>query len=83
MPPPNKNVLARVEHLRQQDTWLEPMDLLIVSHALADPDSNYLFTTDKELLKSSTIKDFGENLRGGGKRNSELKIIDSLWRSYF
>ena len=53
-------------------------DLLIVSQALADPDSQMLLTADDRLVRSEEIECKDAELHGCGKRRSRLRLTDRL-----
>lgn len=79
IPPPNEEVFNCIQELRNQKVSLDPTDLVIVAHALADPDSKFLFTTDKKMIESDIITVIEKKMRQfDNKRNIELEIKDSL-----
>lgn len=74
LPPLEKEALCYAHVLSNRDSNLDITDLLIISQALQDRDSKYLFTSDSKLLRSKTIKEFECEIRKEGKRNKILKI---------
>ncbi len=72
MPPASRKICELAVELLKGDDRIDSCDAIIVSHALLDPDSQYLLTTDTEIRDSSYIQNKIEELR------SNLKIVDSL-----
>lgn len=59
-----------------KDAYLDATDIMIVSHALSDPDSKFFFTPDIKLLDNQVIKETEKKLREDGRRNVKLTILD-------
>ena len=76
-PPPNKSFQIMAE-LLNVDNRLVGVDVVILAHALADPDSKFLFTKDRVLVKNQNICDYELLLRHNGKRNTRLNITTYL-----
>ena len=64
--------------LQGVDERLTPNDAMILSEALADPDSKFFFTNDSDMLVSLKIKEYESELFESGSRNTRLKIRDFL-----
>ena len=78
MPPPNKKSIEIAMELKNRDSNLDMTDLLILSQALIDRESQRFLTTDKKLLDSDVIKQKEEELRDSNDRVKRLKIVDGL-----
>lgn len=73
-----QQVFECAQKLQLKDSYLEDTDSLILAHALIDPDSDRLITSDQILIDSTAITEFEQDMRDGGQRNTELRIVDSL-----
>ena len=78
MPPPSPESFEIAHDLKHRDGSLDITDLLIVSQALADPDSERLLTADDNLVRSKEIKCKEAELYGCDKRRSRLRLTDRL-----
>ena len=78
LPPPQRNSLSIMAELSKEDEMLDITDVVILAHALADPDSKFFFTMDQKLIYGVKIKEYERRLRDNEKRNTELKIADRL-----
>ena len=78
MPPPSPESFEIAHDLKHCDGSLDITDLLIVSQALADPDSQLLLTADGKLVHSMAIKCKDAELYGCDKRRSGLRLADRL-----
>ena len=78
MPPPQGAVLEIARCLRNVDSYLYMTDVLIISHALADPNSKFFFTPDSKLTQNPELKELENLLRIDNKRETELKISGGL-----
>ena len=78
MPPPQGAVLEIARCLRNVDSYLYMTDVLIISHALADPNSKFFFTPDSKLTQNHKILECEKRLRDDNKRETELRISDGL-----
>ena len=78
LPPPSPESFEIAYELKHRDGSLDVTDLLIVSQALADPDSQMLLTADNRLVRSREIKRKDAELHGCGKRRSRLRLTDRL-----
>ena len=76
VPPINASVFSIMNKLRQVDEMLDPTDIMIVSHALADRDSKFFLTTDSKLLGNYKIAELERGLHEDGERETKLKIQD-------
>lgn len=76
-PPPNKSFHI-MDELLHVDDRLTGVDVEILAIALADPDSKFLFTPDRILVKNENICNYELLLRQNGKRNTKLKILERL-----
>lgn len=76
--PPQGEALEIMRHLRAADTYLDVTDIMIVSHALADPRSKFFFTPDSTLTQNHRLHEYEKRLREDAKRETELKISDGL-----
>lgn len=61
-----------------RDSYVRGTDALVVAHALVEPDSNRLITSDANLIESSVITCIEKEMRDCGLRTTELRIVDSL-----
>jgi predicted nucleic acid-binding protein len=78
MPPPSIEVFEYVEKIRNVDSEIKDMDLLITAHAMADPYSTRLLTGDKILLNSNALRTMESELRENNTRKVELRITDGI-----
>lgn len=78
MPPVSKEVCTLASELSSEETWIDPCDIIIISHALLDPNSRYLLTTDKAIHGSLVILKKMNELKSSGIRNYDLEITDSV-----
>lgn len=76
--PPQGEALEIMRHLRAADQHLDTTDIMIVSHALADPKSRFFFTTDSKLIGNLAISEHDADLRNSQKREAELTIKDGF-----
>lgn len=74
----SRDAPRHMSYLQENDVWLDPNDMLIVSQVLADPDSKFFFTADGKIRRSIAIRDYESRLRDAGDRNTKLKIRESL-----
>ncbi len=77
MKPPPKEAFD-IMTLLSSKTDLDPTDTMIVSHALADPNSKFFFTSDSKLIGNQVIEDIEKELRDNDKRSVEMIIQDSI-----
>ena len=77
LPPSNKSFRMAVE-LTRVDDRLVGVDVELLSIALADSDSKFLFTPDSMLAENRNVCDYELRLRHGGERNTQLKILTRL-----
>ena len=77
MKPPPKEAFD-IMMLLSSKTDLGPTDTMIVSHALADPNSKFFFTSDSKLIGNQVIEDIEKELRDNDKRSVEMIIQDSI-----
>ena len=78
LPSPTILSLQYAQEMKNEDSNLRETDLLIVSQALVDPESQRLLTADRDLLDSMVITNKEQELRDSGNRNQVLKIVDGL-----
>ena len=78
MPPPSNRAFHIAAELARVDNRLAGVDTEILSIALADPDSKFLFTPDRILVRNENICDYELRLRQNGERNTKLKILARL-----
>jgi hypothetical protein len=71
-PTPQKENYELAKKLMETDDRLEPHDALIVSHALLDPNTTWLLTTDTVLHNNRIIEKEKTN------RNNRFKILDRI-----
>lgn len=76
--PPVGDVFSIMAKIRQADEILDVMDIMIVSHALADRHSKFFFTNDGNLLGNREIIKLERDLKQQGKRETDLKIQDGF-----
>lgn len=77
--PPQKDMAFEIMHyLSVADPRLDTTDIIILSHALADPCSKFFFTPDSKLVQNLKISEYEKKLRKEGKRATDLKISDAL-----
>lgn len=62
--------------LHQKDRRLAATDIMMVAHALSDPQSKFLFTPDSKLVGNPNIIELENELRNNDKRNEQLYIKD-------
>lgn len=72
------NVPRIMLDIQRLDERLMPNDAMILSEVLADPDSKFFFTNDRDILMSLKIKQYERDLFESGSRNTRLKIRGSL-----
>jgi len=78
MPPISMLIVNQANELKQKDGNLKDTDAIIASHALLDPQSQRLLTSDTDLLNSRVVIQVEEELRGSGIRRQKLKVVDGL-----
>lgn len=78
MPPVSKEVCTLALELLSEETWIDPCDIIIISHALLDPNSRYLLTTDENIHRSLVILNKMNELKSSGRRTYDLEITDSI-----
>lgn len=78
MTPPSNKSFRMAAELTRADSRLAGVDVELLSIALADPDSKFLFTPDGMLTENRSICDYELRLRRDGKRNTQLKILTRL-----
>lgn len=76
--PVDKGAFAIMRELRDKDQRLEGTDIMILAHVLHDPDSKFFLTTDRKMINNQMIADYEEEMRRSKRRNTELKITDSV-----
>ena len=76
--PPKGDIFTIMKTIKERDQRLDNTDVLILSHALADADSKFFFTRDKEMLDNKVISEYEKELRDESLRNTKLKILDRL-----
>ena len=74
MPTPSDRAFQIAAELPRVDKRVVGVDAELLSMALADPDSKFLFTPDQMLTENENICDYELQLRQGGERNTRLKI---------
>ena len=67
-----------MSYIRKHDLYLDMTDIMIVSHALADPKSKFFFTNDTKLIGNSVINKYDVALNNDGKREMNLEIRDGF-----
>ena len=77
LPPSNKSLRMAAE-LTRVDDRLVGVDVELLSIALADPGSKFLFTPDGMLTENRNVCDYELKLRHDGERNTQLKILTRL-----
>lgn len=80
MKPTTKDAFDIIITLNKNDASLDPTDIMIVSHVLADPDSKFFFTVDSDILENVAITSLEKELNYKGKRHTTLKISDGFKR---
>jgi predicted nucleic acid-binding protein len=78
LPPPTEDIINCMQRLRAREANVRDTDLMVVAHALIDPESERLLTEDKNILNSSEIQTMESQLRAEEKRVKQLRIIDRL-----
>ena len=78
LPPPPNNAIDIMNKLQIKDAFLDITDNMILSHALADPESKFFFTKDSKMLGNNAIIQLEEELRVVGSRHERLKVTDWL-----
>lgn len=78
MTPPSNRSFRMAAELTRMDNRLVGVDVELLSIALADPDSKFLFTLDNMLAGNRSICDYELKLRHVGERNTQLKILTRL-----
>ncbi|MGI0027085.1 MAG: PIN domain-containing protein [Nitrosopumilaceae archaeon] len=76
--PISNEVLNCAVELQKKDDQIKNTDLMIIAHALTDPRSSRLLTSDRKMLDSSAIPEMELRLRTEGKREIELRVTDGL-----
>ncbi|GEM_PF-2034317 len=64
--------------IREKDNRIGNTDILILSHALCDPNSKYALFIDQDVLHSTVIRDMEEKMRQEGKRRQKLEITSEF-----
>ena len=77
LPPSNKSFRMAAE-LTRVDDRLAGVDVELLSIALADPGSKFLFTPDVMLAENRNVCDYELQLRHDGERSTRLKISSSM-----
>lgn len=78
MPSPSKRSFQIAADLASIDDRIVGVDAELLSIALADQDSKFLFTRDTTLLNNKRICDYELRLRHDGERSTRLKIGSRL-----
>ena len=78
MTPPSNKSFRMAAELTRMDNRLVGVDVELLSIALADPDSKFLFTLDNMLAGNKSICDYELKLRHDRERNTRLKILTRL-----
>ena len=76
--PATKNTFAIMEAMRKKDERLDGTDIMILAHALSDPDAKFFLTPDRKMANSRAIKEYEKELRLDKRRNEERKITDRI-----
>ncbi|MBC7218603.1 MAG: hypothetical protein H5T49_00495 [Hadesarchaea archaeon] len=76
--PPCKRSIETARVLLDKDNQLKPVDAVILSQAVCDPNSTYLITSDKILLESNRIKEYLESDEIKENRRQKLKIAEKF-----
>ncbi len=74
----DEKVWKMTKEIRKRDDRIEPADAFIAAHALCNPDSVYLFTTDNSLLTSEEIREIEREMHIKDERKRDLKISAEL-----
>lgn len=77
-PPLTGAAFEIMRSLHSADPRLGKTDIMILSHALVDPDSKFFFTPDSDLIGSSKVAEYERGMRSEGKRNVRLTISEGL-----
>ena len=78
MPPINGAVLAIIRELVRVVPGLDMADRIILAHALADPDSWFLTTSDGMMIDNPAIIQYEAQPRGQGRRSINLTVTHPL-----
>ena len=73
LPGVDKDSGYHMSELQKIDDRLDPTDTLIISQVLADPDSKFFFTHDKDILDNKCIMEYEYQMREAKQRNTLLK----------
>ena len=76
--PASRDAFAIMEAVRRKDERLDGTDIMILAHALSDPDAKFFLTPDRKMANSRAIKEYEKELRLDKRRNEELKITDRI-----
>ncbi len=72
---PDEEVCECAGEIRERDYEIEHADSIITAHALLDPDSIRLVTTDQQVIKSRAVDEMNAKLVGEeGRRRRKLRI---------
>jgi hypothetical protein len=74
----NQNLTNCAQKIKFRDSYIKDTDALVVAHAMVEPDSNRLITSDANLIDSTAITCIEQEMRNDGARTAELRIVDSL-----
>ena len=76
MPPLNPRVLETARELAAEAPELDTTDTVITAQAIVDPNSAFLITRDRMLVKNPAIESYEETARKHGLRNTRLEIVN-------
>lgn len=75
-----REIIRRSMSHKDDRSVISPMDALIISTAIADPDSSVFYTDDQELIMNADVREIIGEYREGFGNKLELKNIRNLLR---
>ena len=76
MPPLSPRALETARELAGAVPGLDTTDAVITAQAIVDPNSAFLITRDRMLVKNPAIESYEETARKHGLRNTRLEIVN-------